>query len=41
MERRLDALTAKVVELGRRFHSSDVAFPLRTFRLPQLASFFL
>lgn len=24
----IDVLYAKIVELGRRFHSSDVAFPL-------------
>ncbi|KAI5478404.1 nuclear pore complex protein Nup155 [Pseudohyphozyma bogoriensis] len=29
-ERRLEALSAKVVDLGRRFHSSDVSFPLAT-----------
>lgn len=27
-ERRLEAISNKVIDLGRRFHSNDVAFPL-------------
>lgn len=30
----VDILAAKVVDLGRRFNSSDVAFPLREFPRP-------